>query len=259
MGSVQALWDRRDLVGALASSQFKGRYRRLGLGVAWAVINPIVQAVLIAVVFHYLVRFKLEFPYALLVLTGIMPWNFLVTAIAAGTTSVLDSASIVERVSLPRVALPTATIIVSLLNFAFMLATLLVITAVLAPGRLGWIWLLPPAVAIQVALLYGIVLVTSTLHVRYRDVGQLVQAATLAWFWATPVIYPMSVLGGRPLLEGLARANPMTGVISLYRAAFLHLPIDGWAVIGTLGWTVVFLVAGWRLFLRRESTIADFI
>ncbi|MFN2544485.1 MAG: ABC transporter permease [Actinomycetota bacterium] len=256
---ARTLWQRRDLVLALATSEFKGRYRRLGLGVLWAVLNPLVQGLLIAVVLHHLARFSLGFPYALFVLAGIMPWNFFVSALTSGTTSILDSADIVQRVAVPRAAVPTASLLTNLFNFGFVLATLVAICAAFAPGRMSQVWLLPVCVALQVGLTYGLVLLISPLHVRYRDLGQLVSAATLAWFWATPVIYPISILHGVPALEALVRANPMTGVTSLYRTAVLHLPVDRWALAASIAWTAATLVAGWIVFARREATVADFI
>lgn len=259
VGSVQVLWQRRDLVSALATSEFKGRYRRLGLGVLWAVINPLVQGTLIAVVFGLLVpgRFSFGFPYALFVLAGIVPWSLFVTALVSGTGSVLDRGSIVDRVALPRRAFPAATLLTNLINSSFMFGTLFLIVAVLAPGRLGGIWLLPGAIVLQTGLIFGVTLLTSILVVRYRDVAQFVTAATTAWFWATPVAYPPSVLTGHRLLEPLVTANPMTGVVSLYRGAFLHLPVDGVAVLASLAWTVVLVMVGWVVFGSKEATIAD--
>jgi ABC-type polysaccharide/polyol phosphate export permease len=257
--SIQALWRRRDLVYALATSEFKGRYRRLGLGVLWAVINPLVQALLIAAVLRHLVRFSIGPPYALFVLTGIMPWTFFVSALTSGTSSILDSADIVQRVAVPRAALPTSSLLTNLLNFMFVIATLIVACVAFAVDRMALVWALPAAVALEIALVYGLTLLTSTLHVRYRDLGQLVTAGLLVWFWATPLVYPISILDNSPVLQAVVRANPMTGVLSLYRTSLLHIPLDGVAAAAAAGWTAVLLAVGWVVFSKREATVADFI
>lgn len=263
MSSLQALWRRRDLVQTLASSDFKARYRRLGLGVVWAVVTPLVQGLVIAAVFSLLRRgeARYPFPFALFVLTGIMPWQFFLSAMLGGSRSLLDAGQIVQRVRLPRAALPTATIAAQLYNLAFMLGVLLLIVAAFAFDRLGRLWLLPAGVLLLVGLSYGIALTFATLQVRFRDVEPLMQAATMVWFWVTPIIYGLHEFGlnEHPAVQNLIRANPMTGVVGLFRAAYLGLPVDAWATVSAAAWTLFLLLVGWRVFTRREATVADFL
>ena len=270
MSSLQALWRRRDLVRTLASSDFKARYRRLGLGVVWAVVTPLVQGLVIAAVFSLLRRGAgrelvpgeaTSFPFALFVLTGIMPWQFFLSAMLGGSRSLLDAGQIVQRVRLPRAALPTATIAAQLYNLAFMLGVLLLIVAGFAFERLGRLWLLPAAVVLLVGLAYGIALTFATLQVRFRDLEPLMQAATIVWFWVTPIIYGLHEFGlsEHPAVQNLIRVNPMTGVVGLFRSAYLGLPVDAWATVSSAAWTLVLLVLGWRVFTRREATVADFL
>jgi ABC-type polysaccharide/polyol phosphate export permease len=263
VSSVQALWDRRGLIYALAATQFKGRYRRLGLGVVWSVVNPLIQAGLIAVVFQVLARDRplpggFAFPYALFVLSGNMPWAFFTSGLSGGTTSILENSGMVQRVALPRTVFPTASMASALLNFAFMLGTVVVLVAILASERLVSVWLLPAPVLLECLLFFGMSLLTATLTVRYRDIGQLVNAATGAWFWVTPIIYPLEFIDSQTLRD-VIRVNPMTGVISLYRGALLDLPVDGVAVAWSCAFAAVFLLVGWQVFRRREGTVADFI
>ncbi len=263
MDSLQALWRRRDLVRTLASSSFKSRYRRLGLGVMWAVITPLIQGLLIAAVFTILGRADLAgpFPYALYVLTGIMPWQFFVSAMLGGSGSLLEAGQIVQRVRLPRAALPTAVVVANLYNLAFMLGVLLLLVGAFALERMGQLYLLPAAVALLILLPYGIALTFSTLQVRYRDIDPMLQAAVMAWFWVTPIIYPFFFdrLAEHPLVMNLIRANPMTGVVGLFRSAYVGLPVDLWATVSSVAWTAFFLVVGWRVFTRREATVADYL
>jgi ABC-type polysaccharide/polyol phosphate export permease len=123
------------------------------------------------------------------------------------------------------------------------------------------LYLLPVAVLLLLSLAYGIALALATLQVRYRDVDPLLQTAILAWFWVTPIIYPLNDprLVAHPLIQDLIRANPVTGVVGMFRSALVGLPVDAWATISTVGWTVLLLVLGWRVFTRREATVADFL
>jgi len=263
LDSLQALWRRRDLVRTLAASDFKSRYRRLGLGLVWAVVTPLVQGLLIAAVFSILNREQLAgpFPYALYVLTGIMPWQFFTSAMLGGSVALLDAGQIVQRVRLPRAALPTAAVITHLYNLAFMLGVLALIVAAFAAERMGQLYLLPAAIVLLILLPYGIALTFATLQVRYRDVEPFLHAVVMAWFWVTPIIYPFffEPLQAHPLVVNLIRANPMTGVVGLFRSAFLELPVDTWATVSSVVWTVFFLVVGWRVFTRREATVADYL
>jgi ABC-type polysaccharide/polyol phosphate export permease len=259
--SVQALWRRRDLALTLASSEFKSRYRRLGLGVLWAVINPLVQSIVIAIVFSRLRGdTKLgDIPFVLYVMAGMMPWTFFANTLLGGTSTLTDSGQIIQRVSLPRASLPTATMLVNIYNFAFVLLTLVVMVAIMAWSHMGNAWMLPAVVLVQIGLMYGMILLTSSLQVRYRDVGQLVGAALLVWFWITPIVYPMDFVAGHPLVRAIIRANPLTGIVSAYRFALLDFPLDRVAALWSLGWTAFFLVVGWVVFRSREDTLADFL
>lgn len=263
MNSLQALWRRRDLVHVLAVSDVKARYRRLGLGVVWAAVTPLFQGVVIAIVFSVVGRFSdvIPFPFALYVLTGVMPWQFFVSAMMGGTKSLLEAGSIVQRVALPRMALPTANVAANFYQLIFTLVALLVIVAAMRFDLLHQLYLLPAAVAMLVALAYGMALTFSTLLVRFRDLDPILQSATLAWFWITPIIYSLhdTRLEEHPVIQNIIRANPITGMVGLFRSAYLGMPVDGWATLATVGWTVFFLVVGWRVFSRREATIADFI
>jgi ABC-type polysaccharide/polyol phosphate export permease len=263
MNSLQALWSRRDLVHVLAASDFKSRHRRFGLGVAWAAVTPLFQGAVIAVVFTAVGRFSeaIPFPYALYVLTGVMPWQFFSAAVVGGSRSVLDNGPIVLSRGMPRAALPTASVLANLYGLVFTLGALLLIVGVVRVDLLVQIYLLPVAVLLLLLLAYGIALALATLQVRFRDVDPLLQTAILAWFWVTPIIYPFNDprLAAHPLIQDLIRVNPVTGVVGMFRSAFVGLPVDAWATISTVGWTVLLLVVGWRVFTRREATVADFL
>jgi ABC-type polysaccharide/polyol phosphate export permease len=250
-------------VHVLAASDFKSRHRRMGLGVVWAAVTPLFQGLVIAVVFSVVGRFDagIPFPFALYVLTGVMPWQFFTAAMMGGTKSLLESGSIVQRVAVPRLALPMATVAANLYNLVFTLVALLAIVAIFAFDRLGQIYLLPIAVTMLIGLALGMALTLCTILVRYRDLDPFLQTVIVAWFWVTPMIYRLddSRLVHHPLIQNLIRANPITGMVGMFRAAYVGLPLDLWSTVSTAAWTVFFLVLGWRVFTRREATIADFI
>ena len=252
---VRSLWNARRLIAVLARKDFLVRYRRASFGVLWAVGLPVLQAVVLAVVFSRVVRVETEAPYWAFVFSGLVPGAFVLSTVTAAATSIVDGSSLSSKVYFPRAVLPLATVLANLYGAVVSLVLLLVV--VVASGSLGvHVLLLVPAVALAVALTLGGALLTSALHVRFRDTRYLLQAVGAVWLYATPIVYPLSLLPGG--LRGLVEANPATGVVELFRAATVGAE-PGWgsALIWSLAWTAALLALGAVLHCRGDRTFAD--
>lgn len=242
------------LVYALAKKNFAVRYRRTRLGLTWAVLQPVVQTAVVSLVFQRLFRGMGITNYWLFVLAGILPWSFATRALTSATSSVVDNASLVRKVAVSRLIYPLAALGSSLAVFAASLVVLLAAAAVagtLSPSVL----LLPIAIALQLLVITGPALWAAAYFVTYRDVRFAIESGLLVAFYATPVIYPASRLGEAG--ESLLRANPMTGVLSLYRAAVHGSPLDVTAVAVSVVFGIVALVSGFLVFRRRADDFAD--
>jgi lipopolysaccharide transport system permease protein len=239
----------------LARKDFLVRYRRASLGVLWAVGLPVLQAVVLAVVFSTIVRFETEAPYWAFVFAGIVPGAFVLSTITAASTSIVDGSSLSSKVYFPRAVLPLATVLANCYGAVVSLALLLLATVVV--GQAGTqLLLLVPAVLLAVALAVGGALVGSALHVTFRDTRYLLQAIGAVWLYATPIVYPLGLLPD--LLRRLVEANPATGVVELFRAATVGAD-PGWetSLFWSLGWTVALLALGVVLHCRGDRVFAD--
>ena len=252
---LRSLWAARRLTAVLARKDFLVRYRRASLGVLWAAGLPVLQAVVLAVVFSQVVRVQTEAPYWAFVFTGLVPAAFVLSTVTAASTSIVDGSSLSSKVYFPRAVLPLSTVVASLYGAGISLTLLLLV--VVAAGELGpEILLLVPGVALALALSVGAALTASALHVWFRDTRYLLQAVAAVWIYATPVVYPLALLPSG--LQRVVQANPGTGVVELFRAATVG-PGEGWAVslAWSCGWTVVLLALGVFLHCRGDRVFAD--
>ena len=251
------LWAHRHVFVMMSKANFQSTYKRSSLGVIWAVTVPLLQAVVITVVFAKVIRVGSGSQFGLFVLSGIVPWSYFSGVLATGSTAIVDGTGMTDKVWFPRALLPGVPLVANLPPFAVSLAVLLVSQPVLG-GSFGLrlVWLLP-AFALLVAFSASLVLALSALHVYFRDVRFLVQAALLVWFYLTPIAYPPTRLGGlRPWLD----LNPMTGVVGLFRRAVTSQGGQtGRALAVSLGTTAVLLVVATEAQRRHDRLFVDLL
>ena len=250
----------RDLAGltwVLSRKNFQIRYKRAVLGIVWAVLQPAFQAAVLTVVFvEFFDASQGIEHFPLYVLSGLLPWAFFAQSLSAGTTSVVDNGPLVKKVALPLLVFPLSSIGGTALAFAAALPVLLV--AGLVVGSLGpELLLLPVAVLLQLLVATGVATLTASLYPAFRDVRYLVESALVVGLYLTPVIYDPARAGST--VEALLRLNPLTGVLSLYRAAFLDRPVDLAAVGVTVGGGLLLLGLGLLVFRRRSDEFPDLV
>jgi len=249
-------WRSRDLIATLARKEFLVRYRRAFFGVLWALVIPLMQAAVLALVIPKLARFHTPGSYLLFVLSGTVAWTFFMSTITQASTSIVDNQAVTTRVYFPRSVLPISAVLSNLYSFV---PTMLILGAItLATGHGSWrLLLLAPATIAACALTGALAIVLAALHVYFRDVRYVVQAALLAWIYVTPVIYPLNAVRGiRPWLE----INPVTGVVELFRVATVGadnawLPSLWWM----LAWTVALLLVAGFLHRRFDRVFVDLL
>jgi lipopolysaccharide transport system permease protein len=254
---VRDVWGSRNLIRTLARKDFFVRYRRASIGLLWAVGLPLVQALVLSVVFSKIVRFETGIPFAVFVFSGVLPWQFFSQTVTTGATSVVDGSVLATKIYFPRAVFPLLVAGSGLYGFT---PGLLILTA-MALGfgvNLGpEILLLIPATMLMVALAVAFGLVLGALQVYFRDVKHIVQAVTLPWFWGSGVFYPLERVGS---LRRWVEANPATGMIQFFRAAFGGAP-NGWerALWWTLGWTAALWVVAAVLHRRWDRVFVDLL
>ena len=256
----------RELLVDLTLKDLKVRYRYALMGVLWAVLEPLIMMLVLTFVFSVVFTARLEAhgieggrDYAVFILCGLIPWQFFATALRSTTHSLVDNRNLIKKVYFPREILPLSSIGVALVNFVIG-GVLLLIVAALLIGKLpgpGMIYV-PVIFLVQLALVIGLGLLTSTANATYRDVAYMVDAALLFGFYATPVLYPPDLVESTfPGLYPLYMLNPMAGIITAYRDALLHNTFAAELLLWPAVAALVALPAGAVVFRKRAATLAD--
>ncbi len=255
------LWHYRELFVILALRDVSVRYKQTVFGVAWAVIRPFLTMIVFTVIFGRLAQLPSDgaAPYAVMVFAGMLPWFLFASILGASSGSLVSNSSLVGKVYFPRLVIPSAAAVVSLVDFAisFVIMLILMLWFWFLPG---WqVLLLPFFALLAVATALGPALLLSSLTVKYRDFSYIVPFIIQFGLYASPVGFSSAIVPDQwRFLYGL---NPMVGVIDGFRwsllggEASIHLP----SFLVSLGVIAVFLWYGIRVFRRTEKTFADMI
>jgi lipopolysaccharide transport system permease protein len=255
---LKEIWSRRALLVLLVRKDFHIRYRRASFGMLWAVALPLLQSVVLAVVFSKVVRANLVAHYPAFVLMGMAPWTYFGGALSAGATGIVDQSQMSSRVYFPRAILALVSVGSNLYAFFITLVIVIAITPLLGVGLGLPLLFVFPATLLLVAFTTAICLTMSALHVYFRDVRYAVTAALLVWLYVTPVIYPPSAVPH--VLRVVLAINPLTGIVGLFHQATVGSsgPLLVPAIISA-AWTVALLFAGTVLQARYDRVFADLL
>jgi len=255
---LDELWAYRELLYFLTWRDLKVRYKQTAVGAAWAVIQPFLTMVVFSVFFGRLAAMPSDgIPYPVFSFAGLLPWNFFANSLGRSSNSLVGSAHLISKVYFPRLVVPVSSVLSGLLDFAISFVVLLFLMlfygVVPTPAAL----LLPLFLLLAMVTALGVGLWCSALHVQYRDVGYVVPFLIQLWFFATPVVYPSSLLP-EPwrTLYGL---NPMVGVVEGFRWALLGTDPPGPMLALSALVSVLLLVSGALYFKRMEKTFADVV
>lgn len=246
----------RDLCVTLARKDFVVRYRRAVFGIGWAVALPLLQAVVLSAVIGRVTTISVPH-FSVFVLSGIVAWTFFVVSMGSGSTAIVDNSTLSSRIYFPRAILPIAACAANVAALGIGLVILLAACAVEDISFGPRMLLLVPAAVELFVLTVGFVLVLSALHVYFRDIRYVVQAALLVWFYVTPVFYPETLLHGG--LRTVVELNPVTGPIELFHVGAVggHLPATPAIAAGV--WIVALLTSSLVLHCRHDRVFTDLL
>jgi lipopolysaccharide transport system permease protein len=256
---LKELWQSRELLYFFVWRDLKVRYKQTALGVAWAVIQPLVTMLIFSVIFGRLARVPSDgIPYPLFAFCALVPWTFFSQGMTMGSNCVVQSANLVKKIYFPRLAMPIATVLAGVVDF---LVAFVMLLGMLAFYRrvptVNVIWLLL-FVLLAFATTLGVSLWLSALNVEYRDIRHATPFLVQIWMYATPIAYPSSLLP-QPwrTLYGL---NPMVGVVEGFRWALLgaHTKPGPMVAVSSVA-ALIILVGGAAYFRRMERTFADVV
>lgn len=256
--NIRDLWAFREVLYFLVWRDVKVRYKQAVLGVAWALIQPFFLMITFTFFFGRMVKVPTDgIPYPLFIYSAVMPWTFFANAVVSSGNSLTGNSNLITKVYFPRLLIPAASIGAGLVDFAIA-SVLLTVLLPYYGVQLTWSILLYPVLVAMTALLaLAVGIWMSALNAKYRDIRHALPFIIQLWMFATPIIYPLSLVPDE--WKWLIRLNPMTGLVEGFRSCLLGRDIN-WLSLGISALiTVVALICFTYVFRRMEDYFADFI
>lgn len=254
---LASLWEYRDLLYFLSIRGIKIKYADSILGIGWAVLNPLIQALLFTVVFGNLAKLSSDgTPYILFSFTAMVVWTYFSGILTEATDSVLGNRGMIGKVYFPRLVLPLASVFNKFVDFAVAFLVLVMLLVYYAQAPSWTIIYLPILLAMLLLTSLGAGCLLAALAVQFRDVKYAMSFLVRILMYSAPVVYSVDLIPRS--WQILYAANPMVGVIEGMRSIFLQTrPFPwNWVAVGFLSATVIFLV-GTFYFRRTERLFAD--
>lgn len=255
---LRDLWHYRDLLYILTTRDIKVRYKQTLLGAAWAVIQPLFTMLIFTLFFGRLAGMPSDgIPYPLFAYAGLLPWTFFSNAVTNSGNSLVGNSNLITKVYFPRMIIPMASVGSGLVDFAIAFLLLLAMMFYYGVGFSVNILMLPVLVILTSLLAVGVGMWMSALNVKYRDIRYALPFLIQLGMFATPIIYPMSLVPEK--WRWLIALNPLSGQIEAYRSAFFGKPFDWFALGISAVITFAVLIYAAFTFKRMEKSFADII
>lgn len=262
----------RSLMVHLTLRELRAKYKRSVLGWAWSLLNPLAVMLIYTLVFRLFLR--IEPPvgspsglqnFALFLLCGLLPWNLLQSATTSAVTVLIDNANLVKKTFFPRELLVASQVLSWLVSFLIEMLLLSVVFLVVGNMVLPYLLVVAAIIAMFTLFVMGLALTFSVLNVYFRDVKHLVGILFQAWFYLSPILYPVSLVPERVELLGtdlparsLYHLNPVVGFVEAFRDCFYHVRLPTPAELSSLlAVSLVTVLAGLTVFNRLEPNLAE--
>lgn len=255
MKLFKELYQYRELLKSSVKKEFRGKYKKSSLGVLWSFINPLMQLIVYALVFPFILRVETE-NYTMFLLVTLIPWNFFSTVITQVTPVIVNNSNIVKKVYFPRAILPISIITAGLVNFVIALVLVLIGLLISGIGFSIYILYLPLIMILQYLLSIAMALILSSITVYLRDIEYVINVLMLMWFYVTPVLYPAELIPQK--YQFIYNLNPMTGIINSYRDILYYQSsprLTSLAILSVLVLGLLFI--GYKVFYKLERNFAE--
>lgn len=252
------LWEHREVVFFLAWRDIKVRYKQTVFGASWAILQPLITMVVFSVIFGKVAKMPSDgIPYPIFSYAALVPWTFFANSVSKGANSLVGGGGMLKQIYFPRLAMPLSATLGNVLDFVLAFLMLIVLMAFyeITP-TMNIVWL-PALLVLAFASAVGVSLVLTAMNVQFRDVRHAVPFLIQIWMFATPVVYPLSVIED-PVWKMVYALNPMVGVVEGFRWALLGLDTaPGPSILVSAAVAATMLIGGLFYFKRMERTFAD--
>jgi lipopolysaccharide transport system permease protein len=263
--NIREVWEYRDLMMLLVKRDLTAVYKQTVLGPLWFVLQPLLTTVVFTIIFGGVAKIDVgEVPHFLFIMTGMVFWNYLQGVMNHGANALAGSASLLTKVYFPRLVIPLSGVVAHLAHFAINFSVLIGFFlwfwfsgAAIQPNR--WLLVLP-VLLLQCAMMgLGVGLWVSSITIKYRDLRFALPFLTQLWMYASPIVYPASLVVN-PVFRFILWLNPFTAVVEFSRYAFTGAgspDLGGWALSWSV--TLILLASGLLNFCRVERNFVDLI
>lgn len=262
---VVELYRYRELVKNLVIRDLKVRYKNSIFGVLWSLLNPLLMTLVFTIVFTLMVPSDIE-KFPVFFMCGYLPWSFFATSLTGATDSIVGNANLIKKVYFPREVLPIAEVMSNLVNLLVALVVLFAMLLVFRVPLTPAILMLPLIILAEVMFTLGLSLLLSTANVFYRDTQHILEVALQAWFFVTPIFYPITLLPESSSLLGMnvdiqlwvRRLNPMASLVASYRESlYWGVPTGMDFFLRTFLTCFGVLVVGYLVFCRFSPVFGE--
>lgn len=246
-----------DLLLGMTEKELKARYKHTVFGFLWVVVNPLLQMLVIGFVFRLFIKEPIS-NYYLYLFAGLLVWNFFSLSLTKATPSIVYERALIKKAKFPHEVIPLSIILSNMVNLLIALLLLSIPTAVLGLLQLLLLPQFLGALFLLLGFTCGISLLTSALNVRFRDISFFIQALLIIWFYATPIVYSITIIPYD--LMWLWRVNPMTSIVQLFQHIFAGAPAPGWGML-TINLAVIAVTSflGVLVFQRESKYFDDWL
>lgn len=245
----------RELLYQMTMRDLRLRYKQTVMGFGWAVFMPLLNTAIFSVIFIRVAPIETGVSYPLFAYCGLLFWNFFASSLRFAVNSLTSNSTLVTKVYFPREIFPFSAVIVCFVDLAVGSTVLIALMAWNGVGVTSALLFLPVVIVVQLALTLGIALLLAMGNLFFRDVKYLFDIVITVWMFATSVVYPVGLIGGR--LGMIMQLNPMTAIIEAYRDVILFGRLPGVPFAGAAAVALLTLMVSWIAFHRAEFQFAE--
>lgn len=254
---IKEIYLYREMLKNLVAKELRARYKGSVFGFLWTFFNPLLVLIVYSIVFSFVMRTQIEH-YSMFLFVGLLPWNYTATSIQMGVSSIVVSSGLIKKTYFPREILPVSIVMANLINYLLsliiLIPALLVVKIPLTIALLAF----PVIVLLQTVLVLGLTMLIAAANVYFRDLEHITGVLTMAWFFFTPIIYPLEMVPAE--LKGYFFLNPMAIIIKAYQDIFFYGKFPEWINLGLFAvGAVVFLLICLEIFRRLQRNFAETI
>jgi lipopolysaccharide transport system permease protein len=256
---LKRVWQYREMLYFLVWRDMLIRFKQTAIGAAWVILQPLITMVIFTLIFSNFAKIPSGgVPYPVFVFSALLPWSYFASAVARSSGSVVGSSNLVTKIFFPRLLIPIAAAVSPVVDLIFSFLVLMLLMAWFKIAPTWGLMALPLFLSLAIMTALAVGLWSSAINVKYRDVGNIIPFVIQVWMYASPVVYPASIVPEKYRL--LYSLNPMVGVVEGFRWALIGNKSPDFMLMAVSSAVVlVLLVSGIIYFKKMEQTFADII